>query len=488
MAAPGAGFEHDPSGRRPVTQTYSPERRTALVFSGTGAHGAYHAGVLRALQDAGVRIDLVAGHGIGAGAAALAAIDGGARLWDPGGIWRSPATPRLYGWKSLLRLVGWTAVVVLVLLAIPLVVLGLAFLVYPLAFLLTLVGLSAGPSLVDLLSGWLQSVFSPQNLPTIVPRLVTLALVLLCMAIAAGALHARWRAPARRRFDGGWWWLLFGAPLDASGARSAFVNELWRLIRGAATGAPGDSRAVGRRFADVLGESLGQPGFRELIVVATDLDARCDLVVAMLREPFRAHFLAPRPGGDRRVEVLDLAGAGREGAVDVIAAALTPPVGCDPALVTFGHDSYWRGETHRLCDRPASLNRLLAEVDAAGVRQVIVVTAVAQVSGPHRLQAPGLDPRRRLGDYLAAEESIAVQEAVAYAAQRFESVYVVSPPHNALGPFDFDGIYDESSDRRLSVTELLDQGYSDAHRQFVEPVVGASGEQMPTGLSAYSAR
>ena len=61
-------------------QPYSPERRTALVLCGTGAHGAYHAGVLRALQEAGVKIDVIAGQGIGAGAAALAAIDGAARL------------------------------------------------------------------------------------------------------------------------------------------------------------------------------------------------------------------------------------------------------------------------------------------------------------------------------------------------------------------------------------------------------------------------
>ena len=46
--------------------TYSPDRRTALVLCGTGAHGAYHAGALRAFQEAGVRIDLLAGHGVGA--------------------------------------------------------------------------------------------------------------------------------------------------------------------------------------------------------------------------------------------------------------------------------------------------------------------------------------------------------------------------------------------------------------------------------------
>ena len=74
---------------------YSPERRTALVLTGTGAHGAYHAGVLRALQEAGVKIDILAGHGVGAGSAALAALDGAARLWDQSGIWRSPSAAEL---------------------------------------------------------------------------------------------------------------------------------------------------------------------------------------------------------------------------------------------------------------------------------------------------------------------------------------------------------------------------------------------------------
>ncbi len=88
---------HDP--RRGVDRAaYSPERRTALVLCGTGVHGAYHAGVLRALQEAGVKIDVIAGQGIGAGAAALAAIDGAARLWDADGLWRTPGAARLYGW------------------------------------------------------------------------------------------------------------------------------------------------------------------------------------------------------------------------------------------------------------------------------------------------------------------------------------------------------------------------------------------------------
>ena len=89
--------------------SYSPDRRTALVLCGTGAHGAYHAGVLRALSEAGVKIDVVAGQGIGAASAALAAIDGGSRLWDDTAIWPSNAILTLYGWKPLLRAAGWTA-------------------------------------------------------------------------------------------------------------------------------------------------------------------------------------------------------------------------------------------------------------------------------------------------------------------------------------------------------------------------------------------
>ena len=57
---------------------YSTRLRTAVVLTGSGTAGAYHAGVLRALHEAGVRIDLVAGRGMGAVSALFAAVDGGA--------------------------------------------------------------------------------------------------------------------------------------------------------------------------------------------------------------------------------------------------------------------------------------------------------------------------------------------------------------------------------------------------------------------------
>ena len=67
----------------------------------------------------------------------------------------------------------------------------------------------------------------------------------------------------------------------------------------------------------------------------------------------RSRFCAARPDRDRRAEVLDLTGPGRDRAIDLVAAALTPPVAFDPWLVTFAPDSFWRGETHRMSDRPA---------------------------------------------------------------------------------------------------------------------------------------
>ena len=65
-------------------ESYSPERRTALLFTGTGVDGVYHAGALRALHEAGVKLDIVGGRGVGVPAAIMAAVDGGAHLWEPG--------------------------------------------------------------------------------------------------------------------------------------------------------------------------------------------------------------------------------------------------------------------------------------------------------------------------------------------------------------------------------------------------------------------
>ena len=426
-------------------QPYSPERRTALVFCGTGAHGAYHAGALRAVQEAGVKIDVMAGQGVGALAASLAAIDGGSRLWEADGLWKSEPARRLYGWKWPLRAAAWLALVVAVVLVAPLLF------------------LAAGGG----------------SLPIVIPIVAMIVLVASVVAVAAGVLAAEWRAPARRRAEGAWWWRAIGAPLDTSAAHDVFLGTIAQLIPGAETRGPG----LGRRYAEVLADSLGQPGFRELMVVATDLDARRDVIAALLREPYRRDFLAPRLDRERRSEVLDLGGNGRDHALDMVAAALTPPLACDPQLIAFAPDGYWRGETHRLCDRPGAVSRLLEELASAGVTQVVIVTAVSPVPAPHRLRAARIDVRQRLGDFLAAAEAAALRDAIEMARLRFDSVYLICPSHNPVGAFDFSGAYDEASDRRQDLPELMDRAYEDAYRQFIEPVVGASGEHLARAAS-----
>ena len=418
--------------------TYSPDRRTALILCGTGAHGAYHAGVLRALQEAGVKLDVLGGQGVGAAAAAIGAIDGAARLWEPGGVWGHASIRRLYAWTRPL-----VAAVALA---------GVALLATVVPLLLASAGLA-------------------------VP-LLPFALTALGSAAALAVLLARSDGLATRRSRGPGFWRVLGAPVDADSARALFIGAIWELIRGAAPLPRPPAMQLSRRYAELLTENLGQPGFRELIVVATDVDARRDLVAALLAEPYRREFLAPRPGRDRRTEVLDLAGISGDHALDVVAAALTPPIVADPYLVTFAPDSFWRGERHRMCDRPAALNRLIEEVAAAGVSQAVVVSAVATAPAPHRLRSPGLDIRQRLGEMVAADEAAALRDALEMARLRYDSVYLICPAHNPVGPFDMAGAYDEASDRRQELGELMERGYEDAYRQFIEPVVGASGDHL----------
>jgi hypothetical protein len=84
-----------------------------------------------------------------------------------------------------------------------------------------------------------------------------------------------------------------------------------------------------------------------------------------------------------------------------------------------------------------------------------------------------IDLRARIGEIVRSVETSALQDAFANAATRFSGVFVIRPAHNPIGPFDFSGLYDESSDRRRSLGDLMEQGYADTYRLFIEPVVAA---------------
>jgi hypothetical protein len=450
---------------------YSPDRRTAVVLCGVGTHGAYHAGVLRALHDAGVRIDLMAGQGIGAVGAVLAAIDGAGRLWESGGLWSDPAPARFYGWKAPIRQAAWLIVALAAVLFVPAIVVVAGFLVHLVGFLLGMFGAEAGAVIGEASAGWMARLFAPGALPALLPAVAVVLVTLTAVVLVAGATAEWWRAPRRRAQSG--WWRVVSAPIEADALRARVLRTLGDLLQGEGDS---DPAALGRRYADVLIEGLGQPGIRELVVVATDLDARRDVVGVLTGASYREHLFSAPVEEDVGLDLVDLGGQ-PEMVMDLLAAAVTPPLGCDPHFVTWAPGSFWRGETHRLCDRPAAVHRLFDTVAAAGVTQVVVVSAVPPGAAPHQLQPPRLDLRSRIGEVLAVETAVALHDALAIARLRFDAVYAIAPDHNPVGPFDLRGAWDQASDRWQGIDELVARGAEDAADQFVGPFVGASGEQ-----------
>src|SRR4029078_13253933 len=80
----------------------------------------------------------------------------------------------------------------------------------------------------------------------------------------------------------------------------------------------------------------------------------------------------------RRAEVFDLAGIARDHLPDAVAAALTVPLATAWHSAPLAPDAYWRGETHRLADRPASLIRVIDELIDLGAEQMLLVSAAPE--------------------------------------------------------------------------------------------------------------
>ncbi len=460
-------------------RSYSTRLRTALLLTGTGTAGAYHAGVLKALHEAGIKIDLVGGRGIGAASALLAAIDGGPRLWEASGIWKTASPHRFYNWRAPLVYAAGAAAVAGVVFLVPITLLVLAVVVALAGTLATLLGFgNAGAWLTTTYTGWINALFAPTALPTSIPRLVLFALLVAVGILAVSAVATRLRERGRRRSRSAAFWRLFSAPLTADSLVARYSSEIWNLIRGAAPLAAPTPTQLSRKYVELLADNLGQPGFREVLLVVHDVDARRDLVLSLLAPEYRSRFFS-RPSSEpgwRQAEAFDLTGVSRDHAMDALAAALSIPLATDPHLLAFAADGPWRGETHRVCDRPESLGRLVEEAANAGAEQIILVAPSPPAAKAHELSAGRADLRGRAGEHLAAFEAASLRDVQELFAGRFAAFFVVRPDHHPLGAFDFKGVYDQRSDRVQTVSELVDRGYEDAYRQFIEPVVGAGAE------------
>lgn len=456
-------------------ESYSPHLRTGLVLTGTGTAGAYHAGVLRALHEGGVKIDVVSGHGIGVVGALFAAVDGAQKLWDEKGFWRQRAVRKLYSWRPMVRALAWALALSVVIVAAPIAAVVLGLIVYPIDFVQKMLGLAGTVSLVGAYLRLTEWAFAPEVLPTWLPRAVVLVLGFAGIV----ALVSSWKSVGGRTLSGPFWWRLLRGPLSSTETADYCWRVMWDLVRGAARLKQPTAAELARRYTELLSENLGQPGFRELVLGVHDLDAHRDLMFALVAEPRRRGLIRRatiEEGEERQAETFDLGGIAREHLTDVVSGALALPLVCEPVALRFSPESYWRGETHRLCDRPASIARLIEELLGLGVEQILVVSAATSTRGPHALSPPRLAGRARLGEYLQSSEAAAVRDATRMAAERPVRMFTIRPAHNPVGPFDFHGGFDARSDRYQGLDELMARGYEDAYRQFIEPVVGASGE------------
>lgn len=454
---------------------YSPRLRTGVLLCGTGTAGAYQAGVLRALAEAGVKVDVVAGHGPGVMNALCAGIDGVGKVSDPAGPWTDARLRRAYRWRAALRAAALGLGAAGVILLSPLAILLFASLVYAVSVLAALANL---PTTAERLVAWYQQalgvLFDPPILPTIMPRALVLAMLVVSAVLTVAALRAFRAERSRRRLRGAFWWRLVGTPLEAHEPGALQVDTLWLLARGASNDPRPAPEEVGARYVDLLTENLGQPGFREVVVAVHDVDGRRDLVGAVLTPEATDTFVRRRPGAAlREAEAIELTGPGRVHVVDFLLGSTRLPVATEPHFATLSTDTYWQGETHRLCDRPELAQRLVDELARLGVQQLIVASPAALPAVAHGLRSRPIDLRARIGEFVRSVETAALDDAVGSSAGRFSRVFVVRPDYNPVGPFDFDGVYDEASDRRRTILELMKNGYDDAYRLFIEPSVAA---------------
>jgi hypothetical protein len=455
---------------------YSPRLRTGVVLTGSGTAGAYQAGALRAVAESGIRVDVVAAHGAGVLTALASAVDGGARVWDPAGPWTDPRLHQAYRWRPALRVAFAGLLLCFGLLLTPLLALALAAVVYAAATLASLVSLTGvSTALVAWYSTALTWLFAPPMMPTIVPRLLVLGVLIIAGVLVGAAWRAARQEGSRRRTTGAFWWQLLSWPLDATEPSATALDVLWKLVHGASAEPKPETADLGRRYVDVLTDNFGEPGFHEVLVAVHDLDARRDVVGAVLAAPGRATMETSRAGvADRDGEVVDFTGPQREMLAGVLTGAFRLPVVTAPSLVEYAADGYWRGERHRVCDRPDIASRLVEELAALGVEQMILIGPAPPPARPHAIRPAPVSLRARMGELLRTLESAALTEAAAVAVGRCASVFVVRPDHNPIGPFDFAGVYDDASDRQRTVAELMQQGYADAYHHLIEPMVSAS--------------
>jgi hypothetical protein len=183
---------------------------------------------------------------------------------------------------------------------------------------------------------------------------------------------------------------------------------------------------------------------------------------------------------------------------DAVLTGLLPGLAAPLRRVAFPRGGLHDGEVHRLADAVLASGAGISEAMAAGAEQILVATAVpAEPTLPPRRRGP----RARIDALLATLERAAIdrdlqgcerinrmvstighktedggrawQDPATGRTYRAVTLYVVRPERRLLGPFELDGARDPGTEVLGTTADVLEQGYRDAYRMFVEPVVGA---------------
>ena len=462
---------------------HSAKQRTAVVFAGSGASGAYHAGVLKALDEAGVKIDLLVGSGVGVLAATFGAAASGSTLYGDQGLWREISARRVFRLRSAFRFLRALGLVALSAFLVPALLALLLGLLLP-AFLAVDF---ARPGFMTSLSQMIVALAPALRLFFIfalaAPTFLGFLFVLFSIASALKTSRRRLGETVESAFD-------------LSGIEDEIARRLWEVARGPALNerAPATSE-VGRQFAALVAENAGQPGFRGLVLRAANLDTRKPLVLKVV-PPEKSR--GPLPTGSERDEPLDLTDATAAPLLyDVVATAFATTPLSSPRRVRLPKQGVFGGEIHRIAEASGITGSGMSEAIALGADRIVLVTATARDPGP---LADRRGPKALAAAFLALQERNAIEadlrqterlnrivDTVGHqkstgerewqdpvTGRRFRSIeiHVVRPRRSLLGPLDLDGAVDPSNEVETTLLDWLDEGHRDAHRCFLDAALG----------------
>jgi len=330
-----------------------------------------------------------------------------------------------------------------------------------------------------------------------------LALPAFILALVAVGFLIRLALKDRRRMAEA-----FEAIFDARHGAERLSRAMWDVARGPSVAKAAPSEAeIGQRFVALVAENLGQPGFREMIVRTADLETGSALPFILLGDEHRASFAAARSRGARsRLEgvpgAVDLRAPGYDALLfDAVLTGLLPPFLTPVRRVAFPRGGIHAGEVHRLTDASLVASCGLSDALAAGAEQVIVVSGAPESTTlPPRRRGPGALANAVLAaferqaidrDVEGAERTNRMVETLGHRTEdggrawqdpatgrvyRDFALYVVRPKRRVLGPLELDGAQDPGTEVLDTPAELMELGYRDACRLFVEPIVGAAPE------------